>query len=139
MRKIFFVIFTFSVFMFFGCSEEHKNDIAAAKAAKEYYDSLLAGNNKFFVRGMYLADTIPDGYREELEANAKMFVERVKEEHHGIREVRIMNCVNDTIKVPGTQNTVHAANAFLVFCFGDSLNEEVVVPMVEHKGRWLMR
>ena len=53
--------------MFFACSEEHKNDIAAAKAAKEYYDSLLAGNYAYFVRGMYLADTIPDGYREELE------------------------------------------------------------------------
>ena len=57
MRKIFFVIFTFCVFMFFACSEEHKNDIAAAKAAKEYYDSLLAGNYAYFVRGMYLADT----------------------------------------------------------------------------------
>lgn len=139
MRKIFFVIFTFSVFMFFGCSEEHKNDIAAAKAAKEYYDSLLAGNNKFFVRGMYLADTIPDGYREELEANAKMFVKRMNEEHHGIREVRIMNCINDTISIDKAGKSVHAADAFLVFCFGDSLNEEVVVPMVLHKDRWLMR
>lgn len=139
MRKIFFVIFTFCVFMFFACSEEHKNDIAAAKAAKEYYDSLLAGNYAYFVRGMYLADTIPDGYREELEANAKMFVERVKEEHHGIREVRIMNCVNDTIHIEKTDKSVHASEAFLVFCFGDSLNEEVVVPMVFHKNCWLMR
>ncbi len=125
--------------MFLACSEEHKNDMAAAKAAKEYYDSLLAGNSEFFVRGMYLADTIPDGYREELEANARMFVARQNEEHHGIHEVRIMNCVNDTLKVAGKQHSVHTANAFLVFCFGDSLNEEVVVPMVEHKGRWLMR
>lgn len=140
MRKIFFIIFTFSVFMFLACSsEEHKNDIAAAKAAKEYYDSLLAGNSAFFVRGMYLSDTIPDGYREELEANAKMFVARQNEEHHGIREIRILNCVNDTIHVGKTGQRIHAANAFLVFCFGDSLNEEVVVPMVEHKGRWLMR
>ena len=82
---------------------------------------------------------IPDGYREELEANAKMFVERVKEEHHGIREVRIMNCVNDTIHIEKTDKSVHASEAFLVFCFGDSLNEEVVVPMVFHKNRWLMR
>lgn len=140
MRKIFFIIFTFSVFMFLACSsEEHKNDIAAAKAAKEYYDSLLAGNNAFFVRGMYLPDTIPDSYREELEANAKMFVARMNEEHHGIRDIRIMNCVNDTIRTGKSHELVHAANAFLVFCFGDSLNEEVVVPMLKHKGRWLMR
>lgn len=125
--------------MFLACSEEHKNDIAAAKAAKEYYDSLLAGNAAFFVRGMYIADTIPDGYREELEANAKMFVKRMKDEHHGIREIRIMNCVNDTIRVGNTDKLVHAADAFLVFCFGDSLNEEVVVPMVSHKDVWLMR
>ena len=50
-----------------------------------------------------------------------------------------MNCVNDTIHIEKTDKSVHAAEAFLVFCFGDSLNEEVVVPMVFHKNRWLMR
>ena len=31
------------------------------------------------------------------------------------------------------------ANAFLMLCFGDSTIEEVVVPMVKHEGKWLMK
>lgn len=139
MRKLF--LFTFSIFLlsFFSCSGEKKVDDAAARAAKEYYDSLLAGNHAYFVRGMYLPDTIPDGYREQLEANASMFVERMGNEHHGINEVRIMRCVNDTVTSPDGKRQIHTAQAFLVFSLGDSLNEEVVVPMIHHKGRWLMR
>jgi len=26
-----------------------------------------------------------------------------------------------------------------VLCFGDSINEEIAVPMVEREGRWKMR
>jgi len=138
MRKILFFISLFIVFSCLSCSERQDKD-AAARVAKEYYDSLLAGNAAFFVRGMYLPDTIPDDYREQLEANARMFVARQKDEHHGVYDVRILNCVNDTVLSADKRSTVRTANAFLVLCFGDSLNEEIVVPMVEHKGRWLMK
>jgi hypothetical protein len=30
-------------------------------------------------------------------------------------------------------------NVFLVLCFGDSVNEEIVVPMVERNGNWRMK
>ena len=40
----------------------------------------------------------------------------------------------DTI---GTAQKV--TNVFLVLCFGDSVNEEIVVPMVERQGRWRMK
>lgn len=139
MRKLF--LFTFSIFLlsFFSCSGEKKVDDAAARAAKEYYDSLLSGNHAYFVRGMYLPDTIPDGYREQLEANASMFVERMANEHHGINDVRVMRCVNDTIPSADGRSHVRTAEAFLVLSLGDSLNEEIVVPMIQHGGRWLMR
>lgn len=138
MRKIFLLISVSLVLLFGSCSEEQKQD-AAAYAAKEYYDSLLAGNAAYFVRGMYLPDTIPDDYREQLETNARMFLARQREEHHGIYDVRVLNCVNDTVPTADKRSHVRIANAFLVLCFGDSLNEEIVVPMIEHKGRWLMR
>lgn len=124
--------------MLASCSEEQNTD-AAAHAAKVYYDSLVAGNNSYFVRGMYLPDTIPAGYREQLEANANMFMARMTQEHGGVKDVSIMNCVNDTVVSADGRISVHTANAFLVLRFGDSLNEEIVVPMIEHKGRWLMR
>lgn len=138
MRKLLILIPLCALLLVFSCSEEAKDD-GAVRAAKEYYDSLVAGNSAWFVRGMYLPDTIPDGYREQLEDNAKMFVARMNEEHHGIHEVRIANCVNDTLTFDGGKTSVRTANAFLVLCFGDSLNEEIVVPMIENKGRWLMR
>lgn len=139
MRKLFIIIFSFLAVSFFSCSDEKKVDNAAALAAKEYYDSLLAGNHEYFVRGMYLPDTIPDSYREQLEANASMFVERMGNEHHGINEVRVMRCQNDTVPSADGRSHVHTAQAFLVFSLGDSLNEEVVVPMIQHGGHWLMR
>lgn len=139
MRKLIILIFSFLALGFFSCSKERKPDDAAARAAKEYYDSLFARNYAYFVRGMYLPDTIPSGYREQLEANASMFVGRMNEEHHGVSDVRIMRFVNDTVASPGCKSVARTSNVFLVLCLGDSLNEEVVVPMIHHKGRWLMR
>ena len=88
---------------------------------------------------MYLPDTIPPSYREQLEANASMFAGRMNEEHRGVKEVRLMRCINDTVTDDGKRLSVRTAEAYLVLCFGDSLNEEVVVPMIHHGGRWLMR
>ena len=139
MRKLILFIFSFLALGFFSCSNDRKSDDAAAWAAKEYYDSLFAKNYAYFVRGMYLSDTIPSGYREQLEANASMFVGRMEREHHGVSDVRIMRFVNDTIASPDNKSSVRTSNVFLVLCLGDSLNEEVVVPMIHHKGRWVMR
>lgn len=139
MRKSFILLTLAFILSMAACSGEKKADNAAALAAKEYYDSLLAGNYSYFVGGMYLPDTIPDGYREQLEANASMYVGRMAEEHHSISEVRIMRCLNDTVTSASGQHAVRTAEAYLVLCFGDSMNEEVVVPMVHHDGRWLMR
>ncbi len=139
MRKLLFFIFTCFALSFFSCSGEKKPDDAAAKAAKGYYDSLFAKNYACYVRGMYLPDTIPHGYREQLEANASMFVGRMESEHRGVNGVKILRFVNDTVVSADKKSHVRVADVFLVLNFGDSLNEEVVVPMIFHKGRWLMR
>lgn len=121
-----------------SCSKPKKDD-AAARSAKEYYDSLKAGNSSFFVRGTYMADTIPDDYREQLEANARMLVARMDDEHKGVKAVRVANCINDTIMGVGGKQSVRIADAFLMLSFGDSTKEEIVVPMILHKGKWMMR
>ena len=131
MRKIIPLIFIGLTALVFSCREEQRDTLEAARAAKEYYDTLLAGHAATFVGGMYLPDSIPDSYRRQLEANAKMFIARQKDEHGGICDVKILNCVNDS------QATT--ANAFLLLTFVDSLREEIVVGMVKHQGRWLMR
>ena len=139
MKKLLFLLLSLAALAFAACSGDKPDENAAARAAKEYYDSLFARNYAYFVRGMYMADTIPDGYREQLEANASMYVGRMSDEHRGVSEVRVIRCVNDTVRVDGGRNTVRTAEAYLVLCFGDSLNEEVVVSMIHHGDRWLMR
>lgn len=138
MKKIFFILIAGLVFLFAGCTEERKDD-AAAVAAKDLYESLLSGDPASFVRGMYLPDSIPDNYREQLESNMKMFLARMNEEHKGIKKVKILNYVNDTIVSEDKKESRYVSDVFLLLNFGDSLNEEIVVRMVEHKGRWLMK
>ena len=38
-----------------------------------------------------------------------------------------------------TDSVAGYTQAFLILCFADSTQEEVVVPMVEHAGRWRMK
>lgn len=126
-----FILTLLSLFLLCACSKEKQDDNAAALAAKEYYDHLLAGRYADYVGGFADADSLPPSYREQLLANAKQFMAQQKAEHGGITEVGVVS-VN-------TDSTTMRASAFLMLCFGDSTREEIVVPMTERGGRWLMR
>lgn len=132
MRKKLIVFTVCSVFAaILSCSHDGKADFAAAHAAKEYYDLLLKDQFDHFVEGIDYPSPIPDSYREQLVANAKMFVAEQQRLHSGLREVRVVNCVNDSLQT--------SANAFLMLCFADNTIEQVVVPMVKRDGRWYMK
>ena len=113
-----------------SCSEQ-KAEITAEHAAKEYYDMLFAGDNAGFTAAMFFPDSIPETYHRQLIANAAMFAARQKEMHNGVREVRIIGSKTDSLS--------STAQAFLLLCYGDSLKEEIVVPMTKHNGKWFMR
>ena len=114
-----------------SCRGNRTVDFAAANAAKDYYDLLVDERCEAFVEGMNFTDPITKSYRQQLVDNVRMFVGEQKQEHKGIREVRVVNCVNDSLQPE--------ANAFLMLCFGDSTIEEVVVPMVKRDGKWWMK
>ena len=128
MKKLFYF---FVALLAVACSSGPDPGEVAAQAAKEYYTQLLAGNYEHYVDGFYRPDSIPASYRRQLIDNAKMFVGQQKDERRGILDVRVVNAVADTIK--------RSANVFLIFAYGDSTSEEVVVPMVQHRGVWYMR
>ncbi|MBQ7471523.1 MAG: hypothetical protein IJS97_03760 [Prevotella sp.] len=131
MMRLLPVLFVLCVTLgFVGCSENDPGEVAG-KTAKQYYDYLLEGKYEAWVDGHYHSDTISNEYREQLIVNAKMFMLQQNREHEGIREVRVSNSKADTAH--------HTANVFMVFVYGDSTNEETLVPMVEHKGLWYMR
>ncbi|RKW59943.1 hypothetical protein [Hoylesella loescheii] len=128
MKKLFYF---FVALLAVACSSGPDPGEVAAQAAKEYYTQLLAGKYEHYVDGFYRPDSIPASYRRQLIDNAKMFVGQQKDERRGILDVRVVNAVADTTK--------RSANVFLIFAYGDSTSEEVVVPMVQHRGVWYMR
>ena len=128
MKKLFYF---FVALLAVACSSGPDPGEVAAQAAKEYYTQLLAGKYEHYVDGFYRPDSIPVSYRRQLIDNAKMFVGQQKAERRGILDVRVVNAVADTTK--------RSANVFLIFAYGDSTSEEVVVPMVLHRGVWYMR
>ena len=114
-----------------GCKEGPKPDDVAGQTALLYYEQLLQGKYGDFVDAFHRADSIPESYRQQLIDNAKMFIAQQREEHLGIDSVRLVRAQADTAR--------HAANAYLMLCFKDSTREEIVVPLVEHHGVWMMK
>lgn len=115
-----------------ACSSgQSKPDVAAALAAKDYYDSLTNGGYEYFTDMHYRKERIPESYRKQLVDNTKMFLAEMEKTHGGIKEVIMQNCKNDSL---GT-----SAEAYLIICFADSTKEEIVVPMVKVKDKWMMR
>ena len=113
-----------------SCSDPTPEDLASL-AAKGYYDHLIHGEYDEFLEGKAGVEGLSDNYRNQLLTTYRQFMAQQNQAHHGIREVRISRATTDTIQ--------HLTNVFLVLCYGDSVNEEIVVPMVEQGRGWRMR
>lgn len=130
MKKILF--FLLSVMSLFSCKEKTPDPgYYAGIAAKGYYDMLLEGRYDEFVEGQNMPHRIPEGYRQQLVLNAKMFVEQQKNEHRGMKAFQILDAKADTAH--------HIADVYLSITYGDSTKEQIVVPMVEVEKKWKMR
>lgn len=130
MKKILF--FLLSVMSLFSCKEKTPDPgFYAGIAAKGYYDMLLEGRYDEFVEGQNMPHRIPEGYRQQLVLNAKMFVEQQKNEHRGMKAFQILDAKADTVH--------HLADVYLSVTYGDSTKEQIVVPMVEVEKKWKMR
>ena len=114
-----------------GCSAELTAEQQASQAAKMYYDHLVAGRYEQFLEGRVGTDSLPADYREQLLAACEQFMAQQAKAHQGISNVRISNARKDTL--------TDYVSVFLLLCYADSAEEEIVVPMVEHNGQWCMR
>ena len=114
-----------------ACGSATKEELASL-AAKGYYDHLIRGEYEQFYEGLdqRVLSAEPD-YRSQMLDNLRQFMARQEQEHRGVLEVRVSNATTDTVQ--------KLTNVFLVLCFGDSTNEEIVVPMVERNGGWRMK
>lgn len=113
-----------------ACSSTTPEEMASL-AAKGYYEHLIRGEYEHFLAGKAGAESLPKVYRDQLVMGYKQFMAQQEKTHQGIHEVRIVSAKGDTL--------LQCMNVFLVFCYGDSTNEQVVVPMVEHYGAWRMK
>lgn len=113
-----------------ACSGTSAEEMASL-AAKGYYGHLISGEYEHFLAGKAGADSLPESYREQLVMGYKQFMAQQEKLHHGIQDIRIVGAKADTL--------LQCMNVFLVFCFGDSTNEQVTVPMVEYQGAWRMK
>ena len=133
MRNTVCAAFALLLFSFASCRKAEAPDPAgvAARAAKVYYECLIQGKYAAYVDGFYRPDSIPDSYREQLVVNAKMYACQLRDDHRGLAAVEIAGAKADTAR--------HTGHVFLVLCFADSAREEIVVPMVMHRGMWMMK
>lgn len=116
--------------LFCACSGPSTEEMASL-AAKGYYEHLISGEYEYFLAGKAGADSFPKSYREQLIMGYKQFIAQQERTHHGIHDIRIVSAKADTL--------LECMNVFLVFCYGDSTNEQVAVPMVEYHGAWRMK
>lgn len=128
MKQLLFVVLVFLALC--ACSSPTPEEMASL-AAKGYYEHLLKGEYEQFLEGKAGSDSLPEAYRAQLIAGYKQFIAQQNSLHNGIHDIRVVNARRDTL--------LNYTNVFLIFCFGDSTNEQVSVPMIEHNGSWRMR
>ena len=123
------VLFTIHYSLFTACSSPTKEELASL-AAKGYYQHLIDGDYDHFLEGRQFADSLPADYRSQLIDGYAQFLAQ-QQARGGIREVRISRAFTDS--------TQQYTSVLLMLCYGDSTTEEVVVPMTERNGRWMMK
>ena len=117
-----------------ACGEKKKNvdqGKLAAKAAKYYYEQLLKGDYEAFLNNENRTNNLPDNYRKQLLLNLKQFVAQQDSVHHGIDSI--------TLGASHFSAKDNTASVFLLFYYGDKTTEQVVVPMVKERGKWILR
>lgn len=124
------LIFFLAFLALCACSSPTPEEMASL-AAKGYYEHLVNGQYDEFLDGKAGSDSLPDAYRQQLLSGYKQFVSQQNILHNGINEIRVVNARRDSI--------LNYTNVFLMLCFGDSTNEQVSVPMIEHNGIWRMK
>lgn len=103
----------------------------AAQTALDYYRQLSEGKYEAFLNGETHTENLPASYRQQLLTSLKQFIQQQDSLHKGIDSITLGSSIYS--------DKDSTANAFLVFHYADNSREQMVVPMVKDKGRWVMR
>lgn len=130
MRKLVYLVLLVFLAQWTACSSPTREELASL-AAKGYYQHLIEGDFDHFLEGRVMADSLPDDYRSQLIDGYSQFLAQQVKARGGINEVRISRAFTDSSQ--------QYTSVLLMLCYCDSTSEEVVVPMVERNGRWMMK
>ena len=126
------LIALFALTLLLSCSSSLSPEQQAALAAEGYYRHLLAGEYEQFLQGRVGTDSLPGAYREQLLTGYLQFMAQQQDKHGGITAVSVSSVRTDSLDA--------YTSVFLLLCYGDSTQEEIVVPMVDAgDGRWRMK
>ena len=117
--------------LFVACSGEIDQEQLVANTALLYCQYLIDGKYDDFVSGIDLRVQPATGYAEQLRDNAKMFVAAQARTRGGLVGINVAGAE--------VSPKEHTAAAFILLHYADSTTEQVVLPMVERDGVWLMR
>lgn len=118
-----------------GCGDAPTPEQQAALAAQSFYRYLAAGEYEQFLEGRVGTDSLPEAYREQLLTAYRQFIAQQQEKHEGITSVSL-SASTSTV----TDSLAGYTSVFLLLCYGDSTQEEIVVPMVcLTDGRWRIK
>ncbi|MBQ2208508.1 MAG: hypothetical protein II404_00910 [Prevotella sp.] len=133
MKHLLFILAIFAVCC--ACSGDSR-ERQAAIAAQQYFNHLTEGDAVRFLEGKIGIDSLPADYCEQLLKAIEQYRDDMQQKHGGLVNVLISD---NTDQKSDTAKANPEVLAYLILCFGDSTQEEIVVPMVEADGQWLMK
>ncbi|MCR5679736.1 MAG: hypothetical protein K6G08_05950 [Prevotella sp.] len=110
---------------------ELKPEELAAKAATTAYDALYHGDTQKFLDTRLHAADMPQDFRLAMLQSLAQHVAQVKSERQGVNKVEVTRTEVDP--------SLGIIQVFLLLSYGNGTQEEIVVPMVEHKGQWCLK
>ena len=129
MKRVWLVLLV--ALCFWACRGNQSAEEAAMEAVEDYYGSLLEGDYEAFLAGRADMDDAPASFREQLLVAYKQFLRHQQEAHMGVTSFSASRATMDS--------TFQQMQVFLLVNYGDSVQEEIVVPMVERNGEWKMK
>ena len=130
------LLYIFAVFAALCACSDTKPEWQAALAAQKYYTFLAEGSATRFLEGKAGIDSLPDDYCEQLLKAVEQYHAEIQQKHGGLRQILISD---NTLSGSDTLGTLPYVKAFLILCYNDTTQEEIVVPMVQENGTWRMK
>ena len=140
MKKLLaFSIGLLSLCCWVSCSSQTPEE-QAAQAALSYYQRLMEGYPDGLQAAKADNDSLPADYRDQRQKIFQQYAHDIEQKHGGLQAVCLsQNAARRDSFRAGEDQWQQVVYAFLLLQFRDSTQEEIVVPMVQREGEWVLK